>query len=41
MTLGQQVDEVTAIRMMALDAGVNFIDEADIYVKREVRGDCW
>ena len=35
MTFGQQVDEATAIRMvdMALDAGVNFIDEADIYIK--------
>ena len=35
MTFGQQVDEATAIRMvdMAIDAGVNFIDEADIYVQ--------
>ena len=35
MTFGQQVDEPTAHRMidMALDTGVNFIDEADIYVK--------
>lgn len=34
MTFGQQVDETTAIRMvdMALDAGINFIDEADVYV---------
>lgn len=34
MTFGDQVDEATAIRMvdMAIDAGVNFIDEADIYV---------
>ena len=35
MTFGQQVDEATAIRMvdMAIDAGVNFIDEADVYAK--------
>jgi len=35
MTFGDQVDEATSARMieMALDAGVNFIDEADIYVK--------
>lgn len=33
MTFGREVDEDTAIRMvhMALDAGVNFIDEANIY----------
>ena len=35
MTFGDQADEATAIRMVdtALDAGVNFIDTADIYVK--------
>ena len=35
MTFGDQVDEATAIRIvdMAIDAGINFIDEADIYVK--------
>ena len=35
MTFGDQADEATSVRMieMALDAGVNFIDEADIYVK--------
>jgi len=35
MTFGQQADEATARRMIdtALDAGVNFVDEADIYVK--------
>ncbi len=35
MTFGDQVDEPTAARMvdMAIDAGVNFIDEADVYVK--------
>jgi len=35
MTFGQQTDEATAIRMvdMAIDTGINFIDEADIYVK--------
>lgn len=35
MTFGQQTDEATAIRMvdMAIDAGVNLIDTADIYVK--------
>ena len=35
MTFGDQVDESTAARMidMAIDAGVNFIDEADVYVK--------
>jgi aryl-alcohol dehydrogenase-like predicted oxidoreductase len=34
MTFGAQTDEATAIRMvdMAIDAGVNLIDEADIYV---------
>jgi len=34
MTFGQQADEATSARMidMALDAGVNFIDEADVYV---------
>lgn len=33
MTFGREVDEPTAIRMvhMALDAGVNLIDEADMY----------
>lgn len=33
MTFGQQVDEPTAVRMvdMALEAGVNFVDTADIY----------
>jgi aryl-alcohol dehydrogenase-like predicted oxidoreductase len=35
MTFGDQVDEATSVRMieMALDAGVNFIDEADVYVR--------
>jgi aryl-alcohol dehydrogenase-like predicted oxidoreductase len=35
MTFGAQTDEATAIRLvdMAVDAGVNFIDTADIYVK--------
>ena len=35
MTFGQQADEATSIRMveMAIDAGVNFIDTADVYVK--------
>jgi aryl-alcohol dehydrogenase-like predicted oxidoreductase len=34
MTFGAQVDETTAMRMvhMAIDAGVNFIDVADVYV---------
>ena len=34
MTFGQQVDEPTSARMIdvALDAGVNFIDTADMYV---------
>jgi len=34
MTFGAQADEATSLRMidMALDAGVNFIDTADIYV---------
>ena len=35
MTFGREVDEADSIRMieMALDAGVNFIDEADIYAR--------
>ena len=35
MTFGAQVDEATSIRMvhMAIDAGVNFIDTADVYVR--------
>ena len=35
MTFGAQTDEATAIRMvdMAVDAGVNFIDTADVYVR--------
>jgi len=34
MTFGAQTDEATAMRMvhMAIDAGVNFIDVADVYV---------
>lgn len=34
MTFGAQTDEATAIRMVhtAIDAGVNFIDTADVYV---------
>jgi aryl-alcohol dehydrogenase-like predicted oxidoreductase len=34
MTFGAQVDEATSIRMvhMAIDAGINFIDTADVYV---------
>lgn len=33
MTFGRETDEVTAVRMvhMALDAGINFVDEADAY----------
>ena len=33
MTFGRETDEATAIRMvhMALDAGINFVDEADVY----------
>ena len=33
MTFGSQVDEADAIRMVhrALDAGVNFVDTADVY----------
>jgi aryl-alcohol dehydrogenase (NADP+) len=33
MTFGRETDEATAIRMVrqALDAGVNFVDEADVY----------
>ena len=33
MTFGREIDEETSIRMvhMALDAGINFVDEADIY----------
>jgi len=35
MTFGREVDEDTAIRMvhMALDAGINSIDEADVYAE--------
>lgn len=35
MTFGDQADEATSIKMvdMAIDAGVNFIDTADVYVK--------
>ena len=35
MTFGDQADEATSIKMvdMAIDAGVNFIDTADAYVK--------
>lgn len=35
MTFGDQADEATSIRMVetALDAGVNFVDTADVYVK--------
>jgi aryl-alcohol dehydrogenase-like predicted oxidoreductase len=35
MTFGAQTDEATSIRMVerALDAGINFIDTADIYVR--------
>lgn len=34
MTFGHQADEAASVRMleMALDAGVNFVDEADVYV---------
>ena len=35
MTFGDQADEATSIRMVetAMDAGVNFVDTADVYVK--------
>jgi len=35
MTFGDQADEATSIKMVdaAIDAGVNFIDTADVYVK--------
>jgi len=39
MTFGQQVDEPTAVHMvdMALEAGVNFVDTADVYSSAAAR----